>query len=158
MRCCDALPKRANNKQVSYFLFILCTRWYHRARMSDLVLRFFTVLRFIPVVRYKLQTLPCTKLGHLSSVIIRVYICDIYLLVIVIVIFSTVVCGGVVVCVSCVHRCACTSGTCVHTTFCSHLWFTYHYRCTTIYTWQCIHTYKNYLVILVPIPHIHVCE
>ena len=51
-------------------------------RMSDLVLRFFTVLRFIPVVRYKLQTLPCTKLGHLSSVIIRVYICDIYLLVI----------------------------------------------------------------------------
>ena len=68
-------------------------------RMSDLVLRFFTVLRFIPVVRYKLQTLPCTKLGHLSSVIIRVYMCDIYLLVIAIVIFSTVVCGGVVVCV-----------------------------------------------------------
>ena len=101
----------------------------HVCRMSDLVLRFFTVLRFIPVVRYKLQTLPCTKLGHLSSVIIRVYICDIYLLVIVIVIFSTVVCGGAVVCVSCVpHRCACTSGTCVHTTFCSHLWFTYHYR------------------------------
>lgn len=76
--------------------------------MSDLVLRFFTVLRFIPVVRYKLQTLPCTKLGHLSSVIIRVYICDIYLLVIVIVIFSTVVCGGAVVCV------VCTTQMCVH--------------------------------------------
>lgn len=160
MRCCDALPKRANNKQVSYFLFILCTRWYHRARMSDLVLRFFTVLRFIPVVRYKLQTLPCTKLGHLSSVIIRVYICDIYLLVIAKLSFF-LHCGlwwrgGVVVCVVCAHTCAHVVPVCTRRFVVT--WGSPTTTCTTIYTWQCIHTYKNYLVILVPIPHIHVCE
>jgi len=84
-------------------------------RMSDLVLRFFTVLRFTCrslQTGSQLQTLPCTKLGHLSSVIIRVYMCDIYLLVIAIVIFSTVVCGGVVVCV-CV----------AYTHMCVHMWY-----------------------------------
>ena len=135
------------------------TRWSY-TRMSDLVLRFFTVLRFIPVVRYKLQTLPCTKLGHLSSVIIRVYICDIYLLVIAKLSFF-LHCGlwwrgGV--CRVCTHVRAHVVPVCtrrfVVTVTCGSLTTTG----TTIYTWQCIHTYKNYLVILVLTPHIHVCE
>jgi hypothetical protein len=59
----------------------VCRIWFY-VFLQFYVLHVYVLHIYVPVVRCKLQTLPCTKLGHLSSVIIRVYIlCDIYLLV-----------------------------------------------------------------------------